>query len=73
MAAAAAGAVGAAPYAVKLLAGGVYQGWFVGEYAGLEVAAVAALHAYAGSCQVGRANVGGLEIEYEHFEMDSRA
>ena len=34
---------------------------------------VTALHAYAGSGQIGRANVGSLEIKYKHLKMDSRA
>lgn len=67
------GAVFASPNAVKLLTGGIYQRFFISEYPGLKVAAVTALHAYAGTCQVGRAYVGGLKIEYNHLEMDSRA
>ena len=62
-----------APYAVELLTGRIYQSCFVGEYSDLEVATVIALHTYTGSCQVGRANVGSLEIEYKHLEMDTRA
>ena len=72
LAATAVGTVFSAPYAVKLLTGSIYQGGFVGEYSSLEVATVATLHAYAGSCQIGRANVGSLEIENKHLEMDSR-
>ena len=61
------------PYAVEVLTSGIYQSSLVGKNSDLEVATVIALHSYAGSCKVGRANVGSLEIEYKHLEMDSRA
>lgn len=61
-----------APYAVELFTGGIYQRCIIGKYSGLEVAAVAALQAYASTCHVGRANVRSLEIKYKHLEMDSR-
>ena len=64
LAATAAGALFSAPHAIKLLTGGIYQRCLISEYSGLKVAAVAALHTYAGTCQVCRANVGGLEIKY---------
>ena len=64
LAATAAGAVFASPYAVKLLTGGIYQRCLIGEDSGLEVATITAFHAYSGTCQVCRANVGGLEIKY---------
>lgn len=72
LATAAAGAVFASPDAIKLLTGGIDQRCFIGKYSGLKVAAVAALHAYAGTGQIGGAYVGGLEIKYKHLEMDSR-
>ena len=62
-----------APYAVELLTGRINQRCFIGEYSGFKVATVAALHAYACTSQIGRANVGSLEIKYKHLEMDSRA
>lgn len=67
------GAVFAAPYAVELLTGGIYQSRLVGYNTGLEVATGAALHAYASSGQVGGADIGSIEVKYKHFEMDSRA
>lgn len=73
LAAAATGAVFSTPDAIKLLTGGIYQSWVVGEDSSLEVAAVAALHAYAGTGEVGRAYVSGLEVENQHLEMDSGA
>ena len=73
LAATAAGAVLAAPYTVELLWGGFNESWIVGKDAGLEVAAVTTLHANAGTCQIGWADVGCLEIEYKYLEMDSRA
>lgn len=73
LATAAAGAVFSAPHAVELLTGSINQCLVVGEDSRLEVAAAAALHAYAGSCQVGGADVGCIEVEYKHFEMDSQA
>lgn len=72
LATAAAGTVLASPDAVKLLTGGIYQGRLIGQDSGLKIAAVAALHTYSGSCQVGRANVGSLKVKYNHLEMDSR-
>ena len=61
------------PYAVELLTGRINQRCLISEYSSLKVATVIALHSYAGSCKVGRANVGSLEIEYKHLEMDSWA
>lgn len=72
LATAAAGAVFASPDAIKLLTGGINQRCFIGKYSGLKVAAVAALHAYAGSGEVGGANIGGLEVEYKHLEVNPR-
>ena len=66
-------AVFSTPYAVELLTGGLYQRGFIGEYSGFKVATVAALHAYACTSHIGRANVGCLEIKYKHLEMDTRA
>ena len=73
MAAAAAGAVTASPNAVKLLHGGINQGGVVGEDSGLEVASVAALHPYSGSCEIGRPDVGGGEVKNQNLEMHARA
>ncbi len=64
--------MGAAPYGVELFESGVDEFWRVGEYAGFEVAAVGAFHAYARSGEVGGANVGCPEVENEDFEMDAR-
>lgn len=44
----------------------------IAYFAPAKVAAVAALHAYTGTGQIGGAYVGGLEIKYKHLEMDSR-
>lgn len=73
MAAAAAGAVLATPDAVELLHGGFDEAGIIGEDACLEVTAVTAFHADAGSGKVGGADVGGLKVEDEYFEVDSRA
>ena len=72
LAATAAGAVFSAPYAVKLLTGGIYQRCLIGEDSGLEVATITAFHAYSGTCQVCGPDIGCLEVEYKNFEMDSR-
>jgi len=73
LAATAAGTVFSTPYSVKLFTGGINQSCLIGKYSGLGVVTVTALHAYAGSGQIGRANVGSLEIKYKHLKMDSRA
>ena len=73
MATAAAGTVLASPDAVKLLTGGIYQGRLIGQDSGLEIAAVAALHTYSGSSQVGGTDIGCIKIEYKYLESDSRA
>lgn len=62
----------AAPYAVELLHGGVYQGRVIGEDSGFEVATVAALHAYSGASQIGGTYVSGLKVKYKYLEVDSR-
>ena len=72
LAAATAGAVFSAPHAIKLLTGGIYQRCLISEYSGLKVAAVAALHTYGGSRQVGGPDIGCLEVEYKNFEMEAR-
>lgn len=72
MSATAAGTVLASPHAVKLLTGGIYQGRLIGQDSGLEIAAVAALHANAGPGEVGGADIGSLKVKYNHLEVDSR-
>ena len=57
------------PDAVEMVGGGIDQLGFVGEDAGLEVAVVVAFHAYAGTREVGGADVGGGAVENHNLEM----
>ncbi len=57
------------PDGVEVIGGGIDQRRIVGEDAGLEVAVAFAFHADAGTCEVGRANVGGSAVENHYLEM----
>ena len=63
------GTVGSLPDAVEVVGGGIHQRWLVGEDAGLEIAVVVAFHAYAGTREVGGADVGGGTVENHYLEM----
>ena len=63
------GAVGSLPDAVEVVGGGIDQLGFIGEDAGLEVAVVVAFHTYAGTREVGGADVGGSAVENHNLEM----
>lgn len=67
------GAMGSLPDGVEVVGGGIDQLGFVGEDAGLEVAVVVAFHAYAGTREVGGADVGGGAVENHYLEMHSWA
>ena len=66
-------AVGAHPERVELFDGGFDDLRVIREDSRFEVAAEGAFHADAGSGQVCRADVGGIEVENYHLEMHSRA
>ena len=66
-------AVGAHPKCIKLFNGGFDDLWVIREDSRFEVATEGAFHADASACQVCRADVGGFQIEYHHFEVYSRA
>lgn len=57
------------PHAVDVVGGGIHQHGVVRKYAGFEVAVALALHAYAGTCEVGGADVRHGAIEYHYLEM----
>ena len=57
------------PDAVEMVGGSIHQRWLVGEDAGLEVAVVVAFHTYAGTREVGGADVGGSAVENHYLEM----
>ncbi len=61
------------PDAVEVVGGGIRQRRVVGEDTGLEVAVVVAFHAYAGTCEVGGADVGFRAVENHYLEMHSWA
>ena len=61
------------PERIELFDGGFDDLRVVGEDSRFEIAAQRTFHADAGSCQVCRADVGGFQIEYHHFEVYSRA
>ena len=63
----------ALPYVVEVVGGSIHQRQVVGEDASLEVAVAFAFHAYAGTCEVGGADVGGSAVENHYFEMHPRA
>ena len=63
-------AVLAATYTVKLLHSSFNKIRIIGEDTSLKVAAVAGLHAYAGTCHIGRTNVDAMEVEYQHLEVN---
>ena len=63
------GTSSALPDTVEVVGGGIHQRWFVGEDFGLEVAVVVAFHAYAGTCEVGGADVGFRAVENHYLEM----
>ena len=63
------GTVGSLPDAVEMVGGGIDQQWLVGEDAGLEVAVVVAFHTYAGTCEVGGADIGYRAVENHYLEM----
>lgn len=73
LAAAATGAVFAAPYDVELLWGSFNKSWVVGKDAGLEISAVTAFHANSGSGQIGAADIGRLKVEDPHVEVYPQA
>ena len=57
------------PYGIELVGCGVDQRRIVGEDARLEIAGRRAFHPEPRSRQIGRADVGDLAIEKQHFEM----
>ena len=61
------------PDGVEVVYGGIHEVWFVGQDAGLEVTGAGALHAKARAGEVGRTDVGGLEVEDDDLEVDTRA
>ena len=61
------------PERIELLDGGFDDLRVVGEDSRFEIAAQGTFHADASACQVCRADVGGFQIEYHHFEVYSRA
>ena len=63
------GTVGSLPDGVEVVGGGIDKGRVVGEDTGLEVAVVVAFHAYAGTREVGGADVGGGAVENHYLEM----
>ena len=66
-------ALAAAPYLVKLLAGGGHEGGVVGEDAGFEIAAAGRLHAHARAGEVGAAHVANHLVDDDDFEVYARA
>ena len=63
----------ALPNPVEVVGGGIDQLGGVGEDNGLEVSAVVAFHTYAGTCEVGGADVGGSTVKNHYLEMHSWA
>jgi hypothetical protein len=61
------------PDGVEVVGGGIDQLGVVGEDTGLEVAVVVAFHTYAGTCEVGGADVGGSTVKNHYLEMHSWA
>ena len=59
----------ALPDAVEVVGGGINKRRIIGEDAGLEVAVVVAFHTYAGTREVGGADVGGSAVENHYLEM----
>ena len=59
----------ALPDAVEVVGGGIDQRRVVGEDASLEVAVASAFHAYAGTREVGGADVGHRTVDYHYLEM----
>ncbi len=59
----------ALPDGVEMVGGGIDQLGVVGEDTGLEVAVVVAFHTYAGTCEVGGADIGYRAVENHYLEM----
>ena len=62
----------ALPNPVEVVGGGIDQLGGVGEDNGLEVSAVVAFHTYAGTCEVGGADVGGSTVKNHYLEVNTR-
>ena len=59
----------ALPNPVEVVGGGIDQLGVVGEDTGLEVAVAFAFHTYAGTREIGGADVGGSAVENHYLEM----
>lgn len=66
-------AVTAYPYIVKLIHRLLNDLWLVSQYAGLEVASRVCLHADAGTCEVGAADIHFFTVKHQHLEVHTRA
>ena len=61
------------PDGVEVVYGGIYEIRFVRQDACLEVAGAGTLHTKSCAGEIGRTDVGGLEVEDDDLEVDTRA
>ena len=61
------------PHGIELVDSCFHEGGIIRQDACLEVACTCALHADAGTGEVCRADVGGLQVEDDDLEMNPRA
>jgi len=60
------------PDTVEMVGVGIYQRWFVGEDAGLEVAVVVAFHTHSVALEVGATDICHRAVENHYLEMRPR-
>ena len=65
--------MGSHPKGIELLDGSLNKGWIVGKDSRLEVPTQGTFHAYAGTGQIRRTDIGRFQIKNHHLEMDPRA